>query len=154
MPRHCIIDSHAHCFSLFSVYSSTYLFSHQGVAQAVKVLSRAVSEAQRKGKEYLNSEELAAQCARALRNLSVNRKSTRPVLSCVPARIQSSCSHGLTFHSTLKNAHINANPVRIMVSTALNKVAIIRLGAVTHLQALTDIPNDRISQQVSRSIDV
>jgi hypothetical protein len=79
-----LFDSHSHCFSLFSQFLlfsySTDLLSFQGVAQAVKVLSRAVTEAQRKGKEYLNSEELAAQCARALRNLSVNRESNYSIV--------------------------------------------------------------------------
>jgi hypothetical protein len=50
------------------------------------------------------------------------------------------------------NVHIKFTTFHFTISAALNKLAIIRLGAVTHLQALTEIPNDRISQQVSRSI--
>jgi hypothetical protein len=52
------------------------------------------------------------------------------------------------------NVHIKFTTFHFTISAALNKLAIIRLGAVTHLQALTEIPNDRISQQVSRSIAV
>lgn len=58
-------------------------------------------------RDYANAEELAAQCARALRNLSVN---------------------------------------------AGNKMAITRLGAIPSLQALTDHPNERISQQAKRAL--
>ena len=35
---------------------------------------KANSDHDRNDKDYLNNEELAAQCARALRNLSLNRK--------------------------------------------------------------------------------
>ena len=37
---------------------------------------KAHSDHDRNDKDYLNNEELAAQCARALRNLSLNRKYT------------------------------------------------------------------------------
>jgi hypothetical protein len=58
-------------------------------------------------RDYANYEELAAQCARALRNLSVN---------------------------------------------AQNKAAIIRLDAIVHLRALTELSNERISQQARRAL--
>ena len=70
------------------------LFHHPGVAADVR-------------RDYANAEELAAQCARALRNLSVN---------------------------------------------VGNKTAIARLGAVAHLRALTDHPNERIAQQAKRAL--
>ena len=70
------------------------LFHHPGVAADVR-------------RDYANAEELAAQCARALRNLSVN---------------------------------------------VGNKAAIARLGAVAHLRALTDHPNERIAQQAKRAL--
>ena len=37
---------------------------------------KANADHDRNDKDYLNNEELAAQCARALRNLSLNRKYT------------------------------------------------------------------------------
>jgi hypothetical protein len=47
------------------------------------VLTKASSDHDRNDKDYLNNEELAAQCARALRNLSLNRTYTyvRPCLT-------------------------------------------------------------------------
>lgn len=49
----------------------------EGMAHAVSVLCDGGAAGDAKGtRDYANAEELAAQCARALRNLSVNRKST------------------------------------------------------------------------------
>lgn len=58
-------------------------------------------------RELANIEELGAQCARALRNLSVNPS---------------------------------------------NKMMIIKMGAIAHLEALVDLPNQRINEQAKRAL--
>ena len=60
-------------FFLFYFIFFLFFFLRQGIAFAAKILSKSTSEYQKRDKDYQNTEELAAQCARALRNLSVNR---------------------------------------------------------------------------------
>lgn len=79
-------------------------------------------------RELANLEELGAQCARALRNLSINRTS----------------------------AFSYAHPLRLLrhlfhifgVSVAHNKALILRLDTIRYLEAFLTIPNERITQQV------
>jgi len=40
-----------------------------------------------------------------------------------------------------------ARALRNLSVNSANKMAITRLGAITHLRALTEVPNERISQQ-------
>lgn len=68
-------------------------------------------------------EELATQCARALRNLSVNRKYIEYFVS--------EC---------------------LLVPIASNKTAILKLGTNRYLQQLVTYPNERISQQARRAL--
>lgn len=89
----------------------------------------------RSDKEIGLLEELGTQCARALRNLSVNREYltynvVRP--GCI-----------LLILSTFCDLH---------TSTAANKAEITSLGAIRHLLTLMNYPNERIAQQVGRGV--
>lgn len=75
-------------------------------------------------KELTQLEELATQCSRALRNLSVNRESLK----------------------------YNGQLSLLFYSTAMNKSAITLLGAAKYLEHLANYPNDRISQQARRAL--
>ncbi len=77
----------------------------------------------RSEREISQLEELATQCSRALRNLSVNRKS---FVSSSSSRLRKDIS-----------------------ILAVNKVAITSLGASRYLHILANNSNERIAQQVS-----
>ena len=76
----------------------------------------------RSEREISQLEELATQCSRALRNLSVNRKS---------------------FVSP------SSSMTQVVSFSAVNKVAITSLGASRYLHILANNSNERIAQQVS-----
>ena len=53
------------------------------------------------------------------------------------------------FRDVLHDTNIcsGARALRNLSVNSANKMAITRLGAITHLRALTELPNERISQQ-------
>lgn len=94
----------------------------EGCALAANGLSSGASS--RQERELLHLEELATQCARALRNLSVNRKFGLHLFMC-----------------TL-----------LTCFSATNKSQMSVLGVSRHLQLLANYPNERISQQARRAL--
>ena len=100
-------------------------------------------------KEVALLEELGTQCARALRNLSVNRKYFYYYTVC------SVCGYNMHYATMDCDACTAYDLIPVLTDCpaslciAANKGDIVALGAIRHLQVLMNYPNDRIAQQVS-----
>ena len=125
-------------------------------------------------KELSLLEELGTQCARALRNLSVNRKQPYnlcpfssyllwllsslsyifmlrcAVLGCQCRVLRTLCQYSPAIAAFDYSMHLSicSNVTLNNYLSASNKTAITSLGAVRYLLTLMNYPNERIAQQV------